>query len=171
MRKIDPSLLAVRPFHLLDQEWGLVVAGAERPNLMTVSWGSLGTAWSRPVVTLFVRPTRHTFALLEAHPEFTLNILSHDQRGALEECAAWSGRDGDKWRATGLTPEPSEQIAVPRVAGADLSLECRTLADVDLDPARFRGQELATNYGERDYHRVYFGEVVAAFGNRRFLAP
>ncbi|MBI5013924.1 MAG: flavin reductase family protein [Deltaproteobacteria bacterium] len=163
MRKIDPAELAVRPFQLLDKEWALLVAGHNRPNPMTVSWGGLGTLWNRPVVTVYVRPTRHTWGLLNAHPEFTLNVLPAASRPALELCGSRSGRDLDKWVAAGLTAQPSEVVAVPRVAGARLAFECRALATLDVDPSRFLDPSIEKLYAAKDYHRVFLGEVLAVW--------
>lgn len=160
----------MRPFHLLDQEWALLVAGDRRPNPMTVSWGGYGTLWNRPVVTVYVRPTRHTFGLMNGHPEFTLNFLPESLRGALDYCGSRSGRDYDKWSEAEIHPEPSETVRVPRVAGADLVLECRTLYTFDLDPARFLEPALDEHYPRRDYHRAFIGEILAAFGEARFVA-
>ncbi len=163
MRRLDPADLTLRPFHLLDREWALLVAGSERPNLMTVSWGGFGTLWNRPVATVYVRPTRYTYGLLEGHPEFTLNFMAHPHRPALEFCGTRSGRDMDKWRAAGLEQIPSGHVSVPRVAGADLSLECRVLATAEIDPSRFLDPAVERLYPARDYHRVYFGDVLAAW--------
>ncbi len=168
MQRIDPAHLTLRPFEILDVEWALLVAGSERPNPMTVSWGGLGTLWNRPVATVYVRPTRHTFSLLEAEPSFTLNFLPEPFRGALDLCGSRSGRDLDKWKAAGLGREPSATIPVPRVAGADLALECRVLATVDLDPARFLDPEIHDLYPACDYHRAFLGEVLAVWAGERF---
>lgn len=160
---IDLSELSVRPFHLLDKEWALLVGGSEKPNPMTVSWGGMGTLWTKPVVTVYVRPTRHTFGLLNETPEFTLNFLDGSKRSALNFCGSKSGRDFDKWAETGLMPEDSELISVPRVASAKLTFECRVLSTADIDPARFRDPWLEKFYEAKDYHRVYFGEVLGAY--------
>ncbi len=153
----------LRPFHILDEEWALLVGGHERPNPMTVSWGGLGTLWNRPVATIYVRPTRHTFDLLNVHPEFTLCFLPPAMKAALDLCGSCSGRDTDKWAAAGLRPEPSAAVAVPRVAGASLVLEGRVLATLDLDPTRFLDPTIESLYPQRDYHRAFIGEVVAAW--------
>ena len=168
MRKVDPTSLAIRPFELLDLEWALLVAGKDRPNPMTISWGGLGTLWQRPVVTVYVRPTRHTFSLLNAHPEFTLNFLPEPLREALDLCGTRSGRDLDKWEACKLEKVPGERVAVPRVGGSELSLECRVLSTVDVDPGRFLDPEIHDLYPAKDYHRIYFGEVLAAWAGERF---
>jgi len=170
MRRVPAGELTLRPFHLLDQEWALLVAGTESPNPMTVSWGGFGTLWNRPVVTLYVRPTRFTYGLLNAHSEFTLSILPPAMRAALDLCGSRSGRDTDKWAGAHLVPEPSETVAVPRVAGADLALECRTLHTFDLDPAQFLDPALEDLYPKKDYHRAYIGQVLAAWASDRFTA-
>ncbi len=168
MRTIEPQDLLVRPFRILDQEWALLVAGRNEPNPMTISWGGLGTLWDRPVATVYVRPVRRTYELLEAHPEFTLNFLPAPLRAALEFCGAHSGRDTDKWRATGLTPAPSAQVAVPRVSQAVIALECRVLTTLDLDPSRFLDKTAEEFYPEADYHRLFIGDVVAAWAEDQF---
>jgi flavin reductase (DIM6/NTAB) family NADH-FMN oxidoreductase RutF len=163
MRKIEPAALTLKPFHLLDEEWALLVGGRERPNPMTVSWGGFGTLWNRPMATVYVRPTRHTCNKLLEHREFTLNFLPPEMKAALELCGAKSGRDIDKWAAAGLEPVKSERVAVPRVDGARLVLECRTLATLDFDPARFLDPAVDKNYPKKDYHRLFFGEVLAVW--------
>lgn len=168
VKSLDTARLLVRPFEILDLGWALLVGGRERPNPMTISWGGLGTLWNRPVATVYVRPTRFTFSLLEATPEFTLNFLPESFRDALDFCGTRSGRDVDKWRATGLTTEPSAVVGVPRVSQAILALECRVLSTVDMDPSRFLDRGLESLYPDRDYHRAYLGEVVHAWGVERF---
>ncbi len=171
MRRVQPDELTLKPFAVLDREWALLVAGRERPNPMTVSWGGLGTLWNRPVATVYVRPTRFTFSLLEAWPEFTLNVLGDRHRKALDLCGSRSGRDTDKWREAGLAQAPAETVAVPRVAQAELALECRVLATLDLEPGRFLDPAIAKLYPREDYHRLFVGEVLAAWADDRFLAP
>lgn len=163
MRQLEPADLAIRPFHLLDRQWALLVAGTDAPNPMTVSWGGFGTLWNRPVATVYVRPTRFTFGLLEAHPEFTLNFFPETRRPALELCGTRSGRDTDKWEAAGLEAVASERIAVPRIAAADLSLECRVVFTFDIDPARFLDPAIEHLYPARDYHKAFVGEVLAVW--------
>lgn len=170
VRRIDPWELGLKPFHVLDKEWALLVGGREKPNPMTVSWGSLGTLWNRPVATVYVRPTRHTFGLLKTDPEFTLNVLPASMRAALDLCGTRSGRDLDKWAAAGLERAPSETVGVPRVAGAELALECRVIATFPLDPARFLDPAIESLYPLKDYHTAFVGEVLAAFASERFLA-
>ncbi len=171
MRRTTARDLLVKPFTILDQQWALLVAGSARPNPMTVSWGGLGTLWNRPVATVYVRPTRFTYSLLGAEPFFTLNFLPERHRAALDLCGSTSGRDTDKWRLAELGRVPGETVPVPRVAEAELALECRVLATLDVDPKRFLEPELEALYPKKDYHRIFLGEVLAAFAAGTYLHP
>jgi len=165
MIEVDPSTFEVRPFHVLDQQWAILVGGKVRPNPMTVSWGGFGTLWNRPVLSVYVRPTRHTFACLTEHLEFTLNFLPEAQRAALDICGTVTGRDQetDKWELAKIEPESAARVLVPRVAGAALVFECRVLGHVDLDPSHFNDRSLQKLYPQKDYHRAFFGEVLGIF--------
>jgi len=165
---IEPTDFVCRPFHLLDQEWALLVGGEEHPNPMTVSWGGFGTLWNLPVVTLYVRPTRFTFSLLRQEATFTLNVLPSGFKTELTLCGTRSGRDIDKWEATGLTKAPSERIAVPRVAEAELSFECRTISTMQIEPSKFLDESLHGHYPERDYHTAFIGRVLGLWASERF---
>ena len=61
--------------------------------------------------------------------------------------------------ATGLTPLETETGAV-YFAQARLVLECRKIYIHDLDPANFLDPSIHEEYPEKDYHRLYLGEVV-----------
>ncbi|HOX26067.1 MAG TPA: flavin reductase [Candidatus Krumholzibacteria bacterium] len=160
--------------HLLwDTGWLLLTAGdlsAGRFNMMTVSWGSFGTIWNRPFAQVVVRPSRHTFEYMEAYDTFTLCALPEACRPILEYLGARSGRDVDKVRESGLTPVPSLVVAAPGFAEADLIVECRKIYRDDLDPAHFLDPAIASHYPQDDYHRVYFGEVLAVRGTGAYRA-
>lgn len=56
----------IRIFDLFQNQWGLVAAGTpEAFNCCAVSWGSMGTLWTRPgktgsVITVYLHPSRYT---------------------------------------------------------------------------------------------------------------
>ena len=43
-------------------------------NTMTIGWGSLGTEWSKPIFTAYIRAGRFTRQLLEKNPEVTVSV-------------------------------------------------------------------------------------------------
>lgn len=93
-------------FRKFDKQWALVTAGTpEHYNTMTISWGSLGTLWRRPVATVYVKKNRYTFEFMEQSDYFTVSFYPQEQRRALSLLGSTSGRDGDKVAAAGLMPE------------------------------------------------------------------
>jgi flavin reductase (DIM6/NTAB) family NADH-FMN oxidoreductase RutF len=160
--------LLVRPHHLWDKQRLLLTAGdfaTGHFNTMTVGWGSLGTMWDRPFAQVVVRPVRYTFQFMERYDTFTLCAFSESYRKALNLLGTRSGRDGDKITEAGLTPIASTQVAAPGFAQAELILECRKLYWDDFEPAHFLDPAIENNYPHQDYHRIYFGQIVAVYGS------
>ena len=139
-------------------------------NTMTISWGSLGIIWGRPFVQVLVRPTRHTHEFMEAFDTFTVTAFPEQCRGALSLLGAKSGRDGDKIAEAGLTPVAATMIAAPAFAEAELVLECRKIYRDPLESRAFLGPKIESCYPQKDYHTVYFGEIVAIRGEAKFRA-
>jgi flavin reductase (DIM6/NTAB) family NADH-FMN oxidoreductase RutF len=174
--EIPVDELLVRAHAIWDEGWFLLTAGdfSERSfNTMTVSWGSFGTIWNRPFAQVVVRPTRHTHRFMERYATFTLCAFPEDCRPALELLGSRSGRDGDKIVAAGLTPIASARIPSPGFEEAHLIIECRKIYSDDLRPDRFIDRGIEEHYPLKDYHRFYFGEIVAVQGapGFRFRAP
>lgn len=160
--------LLTRPHHLWSKQWLLLTSGdfgTRHFNAMTVGWGSLGTMWSQPFAQVVVRPTRHTYGFMERYGTFTLCAFPDGYRKALNLLGTKSGRDGDKIAEAGLTPIASTQVAAPGFAEANLIIECRKVYWQDMDPAHFLDPAINQNYAKRDYHRIYFGQIVAISGD------
>jgi flavin reductase (DIM6/NTAB) family NADH-FMN oxidoreductase RutF len=156
-----------RVFHLWDKQWFLLTAGdfaAGHYNAMTVSWGAMGGLWGRPFVQVVVRPTRHTYGFMERYDAFTLCTFPEAYRKALDLLGTKSGRDGDKIAESGLTPVASTRVAAPSFAEADLVIECHKIYWADLEPDHFLSSDIRGHYPIKDYHRVYYGEIVAIEG-------
>ena len=168
---IPAGQLNVRIHDLWDEQWFLLTAGdfaARDFNTMTVSWGSLGVIWNRPFAQVVVRPGRHTFGFIERHATFTLCAFPEECRAALSLLGSKSGRDGNKIAEAGLTPTAATTVAAPVFAEAELALECRKIYSDDFDPKRFLDPTIEQNYPKKDYHRIYYGEIVAITGTAHF---
>ena len=172
--EIPPSDLVLRLYRQWDKGWFVLAAGdyaAGRFNAMTVNWGSMGNMWSRPFVQIVVRPTRHTYRFTEEFSTFTLSAFPEKYRRALDILGSKSGRDVDKIALAGLTPAPSVRVAAPSFAEAELTLECRKIYWDDFDPGQFLDPAIERNYSNRDYHRIYYGEVLRIFGEETYSTP
>lgn len=160
-RDVSPSSRPDNVFKLMDRDWMLVTAGTmESFNMLTASWGGLGILWEREVAMCFIRPVRHTFKFMERHEMFTLTFFGEEHRAALKLCGKMSGRDVDKAKEAGLTPVKGRNGGI-YFAEARLVFECRKIYWQDVDPARFLEPKLNIFYPEKDYHRMYVGEIVS----------
>ena len=146
-------------FSQFDRKWALVCAGTlEHHNAMTISWGGLGTLWSRPVATVYVKPVRHTYGFMEESDWFTVSFYGEEYRRALEVMGTTSGRDTDKDGAAGLTPVAAGEGVT--YAQAEVTLLCRKIYRQDLDTAHMPPEVVDTYYRTEAAHRMYVGEVV-----------
>jgi flavin reductase (DIM6/NTAB) family NADH-FMN oxidoreductase RutF len=165
------SLPIISSFH---DRWMLLTAGENTPgkfNPMTVSWGGLGEVWNKPLAMVMVRPSRYTFELIEKYPDFTLCLLPAEFKDQLTLCGTRSGRAIDKVKATGLTPIASSMVAAPAYEEAELIIECRKMYYDDIKPDHFLAPHIEGNYNGHDYHRLYFGEILAIHGTHAFHIP
>ena len=154
-------------------QWFLLASGdyAEGDfNCMTVAWGSFGYMWNMPFVQVVVRPTRYTFAFSEKYPSFSLCAFDKKYKDALNYLGSVSGRDEDKISKSGLTPVAAKNIQAPVFKEAELILECNRVYWDDFKPANFIKGDIHNHYPKKDYHRIYFGEIIRVYGAKRYLA-
>ncbi len=165
MEEIDLGKLQVKAAGLWLKQLLLLTAGIREDfNTMTVGWGSLGGMWGKPFVQVVVRPTRHTRRYMEKYDTFTLCAFPRQYRPALTILGTKSGRDSDKVADSGLTVIPSKMVEAPAFKEAELILECRKTYWQDMEPEHFLADSIEENYSRKDYHRIYFGEIVRAAG-------
>lgn len=163
---IKPVELTDNPFKMIGDDWMLITAGGIEShktfNTMTASWGGLGILWHKPVSYIFVRPNRYTYEFTEKHALYTLSVFDEKFKKALTLCGSVSGRDRDKVTEAGLTPVELENGAIG-FREARLILACKKLYYQDLTPDHFIDPTLDKNYPNKDYHRMYVGEVIGVY--------
>ncbi|HAN05381.1 MAG TPA: flavin reductase [Elusimicrobia bacterium] len=142
----------------------LVVADKKgRVNLMTIGWAQIGVVWGQPVLTVLVRPSRHTHALLEDASRFSVCV---PRRGELKKelafCGTKSGRDYDKARACALTLKEGEP-GVKYIDGCALVYQCEILGRTTLAGGKTAPSVLERYYsGDDAPHTLCFGKVLKA---------
>jgi len=162
-QNIKPEQITDNAFKLIGTDWMLITAGTkEKFNTMTASWGGLGILWGKKIAFCVVRPQRYTYEFIESSKNFTLSFFNDEYREALNLCGKKSGRDIDKAVEAGITPIELSQGAVS-FEEARLVLECRKLYFQDIDPNHFIDLDLDKNYPNKDYHRMYVGEIVNCY--------
>ncbi len=165
---IDPYQLLLKPMDIWANPGMLLTAGNFQTghfNTMAVGWGSLGVMWRKPFVQVVVRPTRYTYNFMEQYDTFTVCAFPKAYRKAVAFLGSRSGRDSDKIKESRLTTIPSSTVPAPAFAQANLILECKKIYWDDLAPQNFLVTGIEKNYPLKDYHRIYFGEILALFGD------
>ena len=146
----------------------------DKVNSMTISWGTLGIEWAKPIFTVFVRENRFTKSQLDKNPEFTINIpYGAFNKKILEICGTKSGRTMDKIKELNLTLETPNTVSVPAIKELPLTLECRVIYKQKQDEceiteenkAIFYPQDVDSSFHSRnkDFHTAYYGEIVSAY--------
>ncbi len=169
---IDTLDLIIQPHQLFIQKNLLLTVGDfsnRHFNTMTIGWGSIGTIWERPYVAVAVRPTRYTYEFMERYHDFTVSAFPAEFKRALGYLGTHSGRDEDKLAATNLTPTASSIVKSPGFEESELIIECRKIYTTDFDPSHFIDQTIENHYPLKDYHRVYYGEILQVFGTDAYI--
>lgn len=94
-----------------------------KPNIITVGWA--GTVNSDPpMLSISVRKERYSYGLIKERGQFAVNLTTQKLVYATDLCGVKSGREVDKFKLAGLTPERASVIDVPIIGESPVSLEC-----------------------------------------------
>ena len=140
----------------------LTVRAGDRLNTMTIGWAAIGLCWRKPVFMVAVRDSRHTFDLIERAADYTVSVPDGDMKKAIMYCGTKSGRDGDKLAACNLKTLDGQQVASPVIDTPGIHFECRIIYKSAMDPSHL-ASDLKSLYPEKDYHTLYFGDIVACY--------
>ena len=122
----------------------------EKPNIITAAW--TGTICSDPpMLYVSIKPERYSHGIINDTREFVVNLVGREMIRACDWCGVMSGRDHDKFKETGLTPEPSAIVSAPNIAESPLSLECRVTEVLHLGS-----------------HDMFLAEVVSVAADERY---
>lgn len=165
-KKIDINDIQFNPFTKIGKEWMLITGGSiDSFNTMTASWGQMGVLWNKNVLTCYIRPNRYTYEFVEKGESFAVSFFGEEFRSVLTFCGSHSGRDCDKIKETGLTPEELDGCVA--FSEASLVLICRKLYSYDLEESGFlTGDGIPEKFfGSDPYHRAYICEIMGVYKN------
>ena len=160
-QEIKPQEIDVNAVKMFADDWMLLSAGKDTSmNMMTIAWGGLGELWGKPVVTIYVSTDRYTYKFLEENEYFTVTAFPEQYRDKLQYLGSVSGRDEDKVKGSGLTPEFTK-LGNPIYKEANLAIECKKLyaepLNKDLMPLE---QRQWYDEKKQGVHVMYIGEIV-----------
>jgi flavin reductase (DIM6/NTAB) family NADH-FMN oxidoreductase RutF len=124
-----------------------------KPNIMNAAWGGIASS-SPPCISVSLREATLSYHNIIKAGAFTVNIPSEKYLKEADFVGMVSGREFDKFKETGLTPEKSKLINAPIVKEFPYSLECRLARQVDLGS-----------------HTMLIGEIVGMVADSEVLNP
>ena len=142
----------------------LLTVGGDKPNTMTIAWGSIGYCWNRPVFTVYVRPQRHTHDILQAQGRLPVSLsLNNDTTDIFRFAGSTSGREIDKFDNHGITAAAGQSIDCPVIGECQLHFECILRASAPMTGEAMHEETRQRVYPEADYHTIYMGEIVDCY--------
>ena len=163
MKDVDYISVAQDSINKIKEGAFLTVKSGNGLNTMTIGWASFGVVWRKPIMMVAVRSSRHTFGIIEAAKDFTVTVPAGDMRKEIAFCGSKSGRDVDKFKLCNLETTGSRQVASPIIRTRGRHYECRIVYKSAMDPAHLDKEYDSSLYSEKDYHTLYFGEILACY--------
>ena len=162
MKKVDYMAVADEAMAKIKKGVFLTVKAGDRLNTMTIGWATIGFCWQKPIFMIMVRDSRHTFSIIEDATDFTVSIPALDMKNAVMYCGTKSGSKVDKFKELGLETKKAQQTTSPIIDIPGLHFECRIVNKSAMDP-QFLDDKYKEFYPEKDYHTLYFGEILECY--------
>jgi len=105
--------------------------GKDNCNLITIAWAGIVCS-APPMVSIAVRPERHSFGLIKQSGEFTINVPTATMAKKVDWCGVKSGREFNKFKECNWTAVEGSKVKAPIVAECPLALECKVVNTLDL---------------------------------------
>jgi flavin reductase (DIM6/NTAB) family NADH-FMN oxidoreductase RutF len=141
----------------------LTVKSPKGLNTMTIGWATFGVIWMKPMMMVAVRPIRHTFGIMESATDFTVSVPAGDMGKEIAFCGTKSGRDVDKFKVCNLEITGGRKIASPVIKVPGRHYECKIIYKSAMNPACLNKDYDTSLYPQKDYHTLYFGEILACY--------
>ena len=124
---------------------GTLVDGV--PNYMVAAWCGMANH-APPMVTVAVRPSRHTERGIQAYHAFSLNIPSPEIVAETDYCGIVSGAKADK--SAVFTTVTGTVEGAPLIRECRLALECRLVQTLDLPTHHLHVGEIVEVHADED---------------------
>ena len=124
-----------------------------KPNIMNAAWGGIASS-KPPCISVSLREATLTYHNIKETEAFTVNIPSEKYLKEADFVGMVSGKEYDKFKATGLTPEKSQLVNAPIVKEFPYTLECKLVKQIDLGS-----------------HTMFIGEIIGIVADSEVLTP
>ena len=163
MKDVDYMNAAEDSVGLIKKGAFLTVKAGDALNTMTIGWVTFGVVWQKPIMMVMVRSTRHTFGIIEKAEDFTVTVPAGGMSNELAFCGSKSGRDVDKFKECDLEIVGGHKVVSPIIKTAGYHYECKIVYKSAMNPAFLSKNYDTSLYPQKDYHTLYFGEIVACY--------
>lgn len=123
----------------------------DEANLITLAWVARVVS-NPPIMSISIRPSRHSFSLIEKLEEFVINVPSTNNIQQMDYCGTRTGREVNKWEELNLTKEKATLVEVPLIKEFPINIECKVI-----------------NKLQHGTHKIYLGEVIAVHVDERMI--
>jgi flavin reductase (DIM6/NTAB) family NADH-FMN oxidoreductase RutF len=162
MRKVDYMSVAQQVMDQIKKGAFLTVKADDQLNTMTIGWALVGFVWKKPILMVAVRDSRHTFGIIEKAVDFTVSVPTTDMQDQVMYCGTKSGRDVNKYKECNLELVDAQMVITPLIKTPGIHFECKIVYKAAMDP-KFLDKECEGLYPQKDYHTLYFGEILACY--------
>ncbi len=122
-----------------------------KDNAMVLDW-TMPASFDPFMVAIAVGTSRHSYEMILKSEEFVLSVMPLSLKEKVLYFGTHSGRDGDKFEATGLARERASKVGAPLIRDAIANFECKVTSHVDAGD-----------------HVIFVGEVLEARINKTAL--
>ena len=137
-------------------------------NSMTIAWGSVGVGFARPIFTVYVKPERYTYQIIDTSEIFTVSYIDKKLFKKFQVYGSKSGKDINKEEVSGthikflddggITFEEAVEVYVCKIiAKAHLKEE-----EVHPDIIDLYNKNLNVYFSTRP-HAIYIGEIIGHY--------
>ncbi len=118
-----------------------------RSNIIAVSF-CMPVSKEPPLIACAIGRNSYSSELIKSNKEFIVNIPPDELKSKIYYCGFHSGYQVDKFKETGLTPQPARMVKAPIIGECVAHMECKVR------------QEIET--GDKN---LFIGEVIEAYAD------
>ncbi|MBN2438484.1 MAG: flavin reductase family protein [Deltaproteobacteria bacterium] len=163
MKDVDYMHVAEDSITKINEGAFLTVKSGHSLNTMTIGWATFGIVWRKPIIMVAIRSSRHTLGIIESAKDFTVTVPAGNMRKETDYCGTESGRNVDKFKMCNLKTTDGRHVASPIIKTRGRHYECKIIYKSAMNPAYFDKNYDSSIYPKKDYHTLYFGEILACY--------
>ena len=131
---VSDKLYKDAPYILdLIKQGAFVVTGYEEPNVMCVSYASIGPVFMMPTICVYIRKDRYTSTIIEQNREFNIVLDTEGKHTLLKGiCGSKSGHFYNKVEEQSIPLIVATTNDAPIIAWSNYTIECRVIAHADI---------------------------------------